>query len=140
METVIPVINATIFFLLAALHLYWAIGGNRGINVTIPTDRNGHKLFHPSRGITLVVVLGLFLFGLCNLAFAGWLHINLDPLYILYGLLFIAIIFLLRAIGDFRYIGLTKRHRQSSFAQWDTRLYTPLCLILAATHFLIYML
>lgn len=83
--------------------------------------------------------MGLSLFGLCNLAFAGRIHVNLDPLYFRYSILLVAVIFLLRAIGDFRYIGLIKRRKQSLFALWDIRLYTPLCLILAATHFLLYM-
>ncbi|NQD69647.1 DUF3995 domain-containing protein [Sphingobacterium shayense] len=139
MEPEISVINTVIFFLLAALHLYWAVGGNSGINATIPTDVNGRKLFRPSRGITLVMAMGLSLFGLCNIAFAGIMHTNLDPLYFRYSILLIAVIFFLRAIGDFRYIGLTKRHKQSLFALWDTRLYTPLCLILAASHFFLYM-
>ena len=88
---------------------------------------------------TLVGAIGLLLFALCNMVVAGWLSIGLDPTYIRYGILFIAIIFLMRAIGDFRYIGLTKRHKQSDFARLDTRLYVPLCLALAVTHGLIYL-
>lgn len=139
MET-LTAANTIIFFLLAALHLYWVVGGSSGMDVTIPTDGNGRKLFRPGRGITFVVAFGLFVFGLCNMAFAGWWSIGISQVYIRYGILLIAIIFLLRAIGDFRYIGLSKRHRQSRFARWDTRLYTPLCLILAASHFLCYIL
>ena len=138
METALAAINGIIFFLLAAIHLYWVIGGGAGMDLTIPTDSNGRKLFRPGRMITLVVALGLLLFALCNLAFVGWLQIGLHPLYIRYGILVIAIIFLMRAIGDFRYIGLAKRHKQRPFARWDTRLYTPLCLALAITHWLLY--
>ncbi|WP_257668969.1 DUF3995 domain-containing protein [Parapedobacter tibetensis] len=140
METALAAINAFIFLLLAALHLYWVTGGGGGMDATIPMDSNGRKLFRPGRAITLVVALGLFLFALCNLAFAGWLQVGLDPLHIRYGILLIAIIFLMRAIGDFRYIGLTKRHKQSPFAHWDTRLYTPLCLVLTINHWLLYTL
>lgn len=140
METALAAINAFIFFLLAALHLYWVLGRGGGMDTTIPTDGNGRKLFRPGKGITLVVAFGLFVFGLCNMAFAGWLRIGFSQVYICYGILLIAIIFLLRAIGDFRYIGLTKRHKQSPFARWDTRLYTPLCLGLAISHWLLYML
>ena len=140
METIIPPTNAVIFFVLAVIHLYWVFGGEGGIAVSIPTDINGRKLFRPGRVITLAVVFGLFLFGLWNLAFAGWLHLSLNPLYIRYGILIIAVIFLLRAIGDFRYIGLTKRYKQSPFAHWDTRLFTPLSLLLAISHFLLQIL
>ena len=39
---------------------------------------------------------------------------------------------LMRAIGDFRYVGFFKRVRGSRFARMDTTLYSPLCLALAA--------
>ncbi len=51
--------------------------------------------------------------------------------FVRYGLWLTAVIFLLRAIGDFRYVGVFKRHRESSFAKLDTLLYSPLCLLLA---------
>lgn len=140
METALAAINAFIFFLLAALHLYWVLARGGGMDATIPTDSNGRKLFRPGRAITLAVAFGLFVFGLCNIAFAGWLDSGLNPLYIRFGILFISLIFLLRTIGDFRYIGLSKRHKQSRFARWDTRLYTPLCLALAVTHWLLYLI
>jgi hypothetical protein len=41
----------------------------------------------------------------------------------------------LRAIGEFRYVGLFKRVRESRFAALDTRVYTPLCVALAAAVF-----
>lgn len=140
METTLTIINIVIFLSLSAIHFYWLAGGGSGLDATIPSDSNGHKLFQPGRGATLIVALGLLLFGLCNLAFAGWISVGMDHQYIRYGILLIAIIFLMRAIGDFRYIGLTKRHKQSSFARWDTKLYIPLCLALAASHFLLYIL
>ena len=39
---------------------------------------------------------------------------------------------LLRALGDFRYVGFFKRVRTGRFAELDTKFYTPLCLALAA--------
>src|SRR3546814_14682780 len=132
METILSAINALIFFLLAATHIYWVMGGGSGMDATIPTDGNGRKLFRPGRGITLVVALGLLAFSICNLAFAGWLHIGIEPIYIRYGILLIAITFLLRAIGDLKYMGISTRHKQSRFARWDTWPSPPLCLFLAA--------
>ncbi len=41
-------------------------------------------------------------------------------------------VLLLRAIGEFRYVGLFKRVRGTRFATLDTWLYTPLCAMLAA--------
>lgn len=139
MELGLVVFNCTIFILLAGLHVYWLCDGRWGLGASVPTDSNGRKLFRPSRTATLVVAIGLLLFALCNMAVVGWLGSSLHPTYIRYGILIIAIIFLLRAVGDFRYIGITKRHRQSYFARLDTRLYIPLCLALVITHGLIYL-
>lgn len=39
-------------------------------------------------------------------------------------------VFVLRSIGDFRLVGFFKSVRGTGFAAWDTRLYSPLCLLL----------
>ena len=39
---------------------------------------------------------------------------------------------LVRAIGDFGYVGFFKRKGGNPFARLDTRVYSPLCLLLAA--------
>jgi hypothetical protein len=43
----------------------------------------------------------------------------------------IAIVFAARGLGDFRWFGLFKRVAHTSFAWWDSRLYVPLCAMLA---------
>ena len=47
-----------------------------------------------------------------------------------WGLWVLAGLFLLRTIGDFRYVGFFKRVREGRFAHLDTRFYSPLCLLL----------
>ncbi len=42
-------------------------------------------------------------------------------------------IFLLRSLGDFKYMGLLKKSTRSAFARMDTQLYVPLCFGLAWT-------
>ncbi|WP_307347298.1 DUF3995 domain-containing protein [Metabacillus malikii] len=42
----------------------------------------------------------------------------------------ITFIFFLRAIGDFKYLGFTKKIKNTNFSKYDTALYTPLCLYL----------
>ena len=44
----------------------------------------------------------------------------------------VALVFLARAIGEFRYVGFSKRVHGSLFARRDTYFYSPLCLLLAA--------
>jgi hypothetical protein len=43
----------------------------------------------------------------------------------------LALVLLLRAVGDFRLVGFFKRIRGSRFAYLDTAIYSPLCLMLA---------
>jgi hypothetical protein len=43
----------------------------------------------------------------------------------------LALVLLLRAVGDFRLVGFFKRIRGSRFARLDTALYSPFCVLLA---------
>jgi hypothetical protein len=45
--------------------------------------------------------------------------------------------FLLRAVGEFRLVGLFKRIRGTAFARWDTWLFSPLCLLIALAFFFV---
>ena len=55
-----------------------------------------------------------------------------------YGLLLVGLLFSLRTLGDVKYVGLTKRVRNTPFAILDTKLYTPLCGVLALSHLIVY--
>ncbi|MCE7044448.1 DUF3995 domain-containing protein [Dyadobacter sp. CY312] len=131
MNVVLPLLNAAVFLLLAMLHLYWMIGGNWGYHAAIPTDGNGRKLFRPGPVATFAVALGLILFALVNILLAGLLPPVMPKEYLRISLMIIAGIFLLRAIGDFRYVGFSKRFRKTRFAEMDSKFYSPLCLVLA---------
>jgi hypothetical protein len=45
-----------------------------------------------------------------------------------YGSWFIPVVFLLRAVGEFRYVGFFKKIKNTSFAKMDSQYYSPLCL------------
>jgi hypothetical protein len=47
-----------------------------------------------------------------------------------YGIWAIIVIFLVRAIGDFRYVGFFKKYRNTKFGKNDTKYYSPLCLLI----------
>jgi hypothetical protein len=49
----------------------------------------------------------------------------------------ICLLFFIRAIGDFKLIGLFKRIHDTGFAWWDTRVYSPLCLLISILAFLV---
>lgn len=131
-------LNSLIFIILSLLHIYWAFGGLWGKDLAVPTGKTGQKLFVPSVRSTLIVAVGLLIFALCNLSIKFSPVLPLNPLFLRYGILLIGLVFLIRAIGDFNYVGLMKKHKISDFARQDSLFYTPLCLMLFATHLLIF--
>lgn len=135
---VIILVNSLIFFLLGAIHLYWAFGGAWGINVAVPTkSAGGETLFKPGIVATLVVACGLFLFAVITLGNLDTLRTYMPLIYIKPATIVITCIFLLRAVGDFKYVGFTKKVKNTPFAKSDTLLFSPLCLYLGLTNLII---
>lgn len=128
--------NVCIFCLISLLHFYWILGGRMGYDGAKPTDGNGRRIWRYGILAKLIVPLALLFFAFVNLAFCGWVFFPLRRECIGYGIIIIGAIFLLRAIGDFRYVGFTKRYRRTRFARMDTRFYSPLCFIIAVSHFI----
>lgn len=130
------ILLAVIFAILSFFHLYWAAGGRFGIGATIPTT-GGENLFKPSPFGTILVAAALFA---AMLVVLGRLKIwgAFVPGWIFYwGAWVISLLFLLRAIGDFRYVGFFKSVTDTNFAQLDTILFSPLCLFISIVAFLI---
>ncbi|MGY0035285.1 DUF3995 domain-containing protein [Pedobacter sp. NJ-S-72] len=113
--------------ILSFIHVYWAFGGQWGKELSVPTVNSGEKLFVPGVRATLTVAVGLLIFAAINLSIQIWPDSGINPLYIKYGILVIGLIFLLRTIGDFNYVGLMKKHKTSGFAKNDTRFFIFLC-------------
>lgn len=121
-----------IFSTIAMLHFYWAMGGRWGIEQSAPLNEQGQKFLNTGIVSCLVVAVGLVLFAVYYLilpsgmlAVTGWI---------------IPSIFLIRAIGDFRYVGFTKKVKNSRFAELDTKFFSPLCLIISALGFVVKLL
>ena len=109
---------------LGAIHLYWAAGGSVGKDGAIPTI-DGRPVISPGPVGTALVSLALFV--------AAALIATSVPVILLKGAAgLLAFVFAARAIGDFNYVGFFKRVKGSRFAQRDTFLYSPLCVLLAA--------
>ncbi|QIH34913.1 DUF3995 domain-containing protein [Sphingobacterium sp. DR205] len=134
MEHLLSIVIATIFILLALLHLFWVFGGKWGISATIPTDLNGRRVFNPGRPGTLLVAIGLLFFALTNLCAIGVLKGPFDNNYAGYGMYMISGIFFVRFIGDLKYVGVFKKYRNTVFASRDTYIYTPLSLFLSISN------
>lgn len=125
-------INSGVFFLLGALHIYWVLGGKWGMDAAVPIKKDtGKRLFQPGKTGTFIVAIGLFSFALVTLGHTGILEGKIPFSYIRLSTCLISGIFLLRAIGDFRYVGFFKQIKGTRFAESDTRIFSPLCLFLS---------
>jgi hypothetical protein len=116
---------------LSLLHAYWALGGRWASAYTVPTI-GGRRSIDPSPFATWIVcgLLGLavaIVFGKLEWIGKGRLAVLFDI-----GIWGLAFVFALRAVGNFRTFGFFKVIKGTPFADWDTWLYSPLCLLIAA--------
>ena len=115
---------------LAAVHLYWALGGRRALAGAVPTEGD-RPLFQPGSAACATVAAALGIAAtLCGIA-AGLMSVPLPAWVARVGTWAVALVFAARAVGDFRYFGFFKRIRGTLFARRDSRLYSPLCLAIS---------
>jgi len=131
---VIATVLAGVLFLLSFLHVYWALGGRRGLEAALPQRApGGEAAFIPGPVLTFGVAAALAAGGLVALGLGGFLQPQLLPDAWLRALGAAgAAAFGARAVGDFRLVGFFKRVRGTPFARWDSALHSPLCALLAA--------
>ena len=119
-----------IFAALSALHAYWALGGRWGRANTVPTV-GGRRSFEPSPFATWVVCALLAIAVGVVIGKVAWIGNGVLRMLFDLGVWGLTAVFLLRAIGNLRTFGFFKRVTSTPFAQWDTWLYSPLCLLIA---------
>ncbi len=131
--TISKTLNTIIFIIISGFHFYWAFGGKFGSKAVVP-EISSKLVFKPSVLATIVVAFVMLI--------GAWLlwkpHINSYAKILIYGNLAIGIIMLIRAIGDFRYVGFFKKVKGTLFAQNDTLYYSPLCVLISLDAFYIY--
>lgn len=125
---VIGLILVVIFLALSILHLYWGLGGKWKIDEAVPANEMGNKVLKTGPLPCFVVALGLLGFAFVILHSAKILSISLPHWISVSGLWIIAAIFIVRAVGDFRYVGFFKKVKQTTFGKNDSQIYSPLCL------------
>ena len=128
--TIMGTATAGIFLSLCMLHVSWALGRTSASAAVIPL-REGKPLFTPTPAATLLVALALLVCALLVLGMLGSLRFGLPGWPFRIGVWGVAAAFLLRAIGDFRYLGLFKTVRDTAFARNDSWFYSPLCVVIA---------
>ncbi len=123
-------INTAFFIMMSFVHVYWALSGNLGKRGVLPTLHDGKPVINP--GIVGTFAIAAFL-GICAFITIGSLDIYdafIPHAAIKYATLVITILFLLRAMGDFKYMGFFKKIKGTHFAKNDSRYFSPLCLFL----------
>ncbi len=130
MNDVFVFLLVSIFLTLSLLHFYWLFGGRAGLVAALP-ERNAKPVFRPSRFVTLLVAVALCLCAGLIAATTGLIHLPLPKFILLWLCRILALVFLLRTIGDFRFVGFLKRVHGTRFAYLDSVFYSPLSLALA---------
>jgi hypothetical protein len=125
---VISSIVALVFAVLAFIHFYWAIFGMTRPELVLPTTSTEEKVKLPGPIMTFLVGTGLLFFAMVFVnQMAQFRNFN----WVDYLPIAIGVIFLVRAIGDFKYVGFFKSIKGTPFAKMDTKYYSPLCSLLA---------
>jgi hypothetical protein len=130
MELILSVTNALIFTIISGFHFYWAMGGKVGFDVVLPSNTEGSKALKPSKSITCIAALVFLSIAIFYLIKADLIGFTLPQLISNYGLYTLASVLIIRAMGDFKYVGFFKKIKNTPFADYDTKYYSPLCLFL----------
>ncbi|MFM9946257.1 MAG: DUF3995 domain-containing protein [Bacteroidia bacterium] len=133
MNPLYPILfNTSVLIALTALYFFWLIGGKTGLKYAFPHySKNKKKTYRPGRFTLLLFTAALAIMTWFCLAQTGSFNTLLSDETIKWGNRISCIIFVARAIGNFRYFGFTKTFNEGQFAQLDTYLYSPLCILLA---------
>lgn len=116
------------FSLLGILHISWALGGKYGFENSLPTNEEGERVLNPKKIDSAMVGIGLLFFATFYLIKLGTIEMVLPNWATVSAGWIISSIFLLRAMGDFKYIGFFKKVKDTSFGELDSKIYSPLCL------------
>jgi len=130
---VLPLLLASVFFLLALIHIYWACGGQAWLGMAVPErpakdDASAmEKAFQPGKAGTFAVGLALLTIAGMAALRGGLLGAAVQHPALRVALAVVAATMLLRAIGEFRLVGFFKKIKGTRFARMDSLLYSPLC-------------
>ena len=137
---IFSLILSVVCTLITVIHLYWFFGGNWGLQHVIPTKNALEDFRPPPKFATLLVALGMFLIGLMYLVKAEIILFEIPNWISKYGYWLIPSIFIIRAIGEFKYVGFFKKIQQTVFAEADTKWFTPLSLCIGCLGLVIQLL
>ncbi|MCO1339797.1 hypothetical protein BJH93_12985 [Kocuria polaris] len=106
----------------AGFHVAWATGVRRGLQDALPQALGSREpLGRPGRGATLAVAGALAAYVVVVTALALGAEWSLWRWCAIAALVVLAV----RVVGEGRYVGITKRVRNTGFARADDRYWTP---------------
>jgi len=127
---IIVTITVIALIIMGLFHFYWALGGKIGLDKALPT-KDGKLLLNPGKILTALV--GIALLGFAYIAYILQFN-DLGTLqyakYYIYTAWILSAIFIIRAIGEFNAVGFFKKIKETQFAIYDTKYFSPLCLVL----------
>ncbi|NUN99785.1 MAG: DUF3995 domain-containing protein [Saprospiraceae bacterium] len=114
---------------ISLIHFYWALGGKKWADRVFPQVEGTNKPVFTA-GIWATVFVAFIFLSFSFVVFLKTFEpfFRTDNLWIDRSVWLISVLFLLRAIGDFKYVGFTKKIRSTIFAAYDTKVFTPLSL------------
>ncbi len=134
---ILSLVLSVVFLSLGLVHLNWAMGGELGFANALPTDEQGKRILNPLPMHSAIVGSGLLLFACFYIFQSNLINIDLPHWITTIGSWMIPSIFMLRAIGDFKYVGFFRAIRNTTFGKYDSKFYSPLCLIIGLAGFII---
>ncbi len=138
--TILSISLFLIFTILGSFHFYWLFGGLWGLKKVIPTKNNETNNMSIPKFATLIVGIMLALFGLLYLTKSELTAFEIPNWITNYAFWFIPLIFIVRAIGEFKYVGFFKKIKNTEFAKADSKIFSPLCISIGIIGILIQLL
>jgi len=126
----IAILAIFVLSIMGIFHFYWVFGGKVGLDKALPA-KDGKLLLKPGKPLTFLVGVVLIFFAYIAYALQFYdFTLNENRNFYLYSGIFLSIIFILRAIGEFNVLGFSKKIKDTEFAKYDTKYFSPLCLLL----------
>lgn len=135
MVAFLSIVLTLILTFLGLLHFYWVVGGTWGLEGAM-TITMRERVSRPERQfgfriLAVIVGLGLLFAGGTALSYLTQSFSTFALPYRHWLALALVGLFALRAVGDFKQVGLFARKGDDVFSIRDRSIYTPLCLLLA---------
>jgi hypothetical protein len=130
-------LTSLLFIVIGMLHVFWAFGGSWGVNLALPTDDDSKSpVLQPRMAGTLVIGLLCFFASVLLLVQIDFFSVIISSPFTKWLCVAGGIVFLLRAIGEGKYVGFLKKIKHTRFAKHDTAFYSPLCAWIGLIFFL----